>query len=149
MSTCSCRYGNVGKQRYDPYFYQQRDGGGPERHDRRYDGASASAATTKKDTQPRKYKGPNIRYRSPARKENERDNPSQDSSLGLDDHEPLTFPDDAYPPKGFLEDTPKTRSRYSEDLKTPEAERGLFSPEDATPGSSKQRRRSKMRYEPY
>ena len=147
------RYGGASQQRYDRYYYQQRDGGGPERHERQHYGVGPVVGPKDGDDSRklRKYKGPNKRYRSPSRDRNLDDsvNKSRDNGLGLDDHEPLSFPDDQRSLRKDFLPTPPSKAGSSRTRNSPGNEPTVFSPEGATPASAKQRRRSKMRFEPY
>lgn len=122
-------------RRYDPYFYQQRDGGGPARSDRE---CRPPAPAGKDAGVLKKYRGAK-KYRSPTKE----DNPP---ALGFEDHAPLAFPSEHRPPKGFL-DSPADLRGPRRNPESPGAELDVFSPEP-TPGRSNPNRRSR-RFEPY
>jgi len=152
--------------RYDPYFYQQRTGGGKSRRSKH----GLPGKTREEEVNPRKYKGPR-KHRSPPRLEKEDSTPD----LGLDDKDPLNVSDKEGLESKFLLETPPNKVGTSREKKTPalfspeddEAKKAkktvLFSPEsDPVPPESDalfspeaagetggKRRKSKMRYEPY
>lgn len=131
------RYAHVSHQRYDPYFYQQRDGGGPTRSERQY-GAPVPSPVGRKDGAVKKYRGAR-RYKSPVKEDHS-------PAVGFEDHQPLAFPEENRPQKGFL-DSPSDLRGPKRNPQSPGAELDVFSPEP-TPGRSNPKRRSR-RFEPY
>lgn len=118
------------QQRYDPYFYQQREGGGPTRAERPLPPPVSTRGEVKQYNGPRKYQSPGGRKR----------NDIEPVSLGLENSEPLSFPGDLPPKKGFLGSNPVLPKSPGVDLDSAEAEN--------TPKGLNKRRKS-ARYEPY
>ncbi|XP_018027533.1 uncharacterized protein LOC108682804 [Hyalella azteca] len=129
------RYASASQQRYDPYFYQQREGGGPTRTERPIPSPRDGRRRVKQYAGPRKYESP-------------RENNEDKSLLGLENHEPLTFPDDRPPRRGFLGSSAGVGSRgHGRDPRSPGVSDDVFSPENTPRGGSK--RKKAARYEPY
>ncbi|KAF2344753.1 Protein-tyrosine phosphatase-like [Trinorchestia longiramus] len=144
---CDTRYGGADQQRYDPYFYQQRQGGGPTRPERgptRPERGPYAPISPHDGRRVNQYTGPR-RYHTPSRQNSEQ---QHRDLVELENREPLSFPDDLPPRKGFLD-----RSRGWEgegrgpgrNPRSPGAVADVFSPEN-TPRSLGRRRN---RYEPY
>lgn len=115
---------------YDPYFYQKRAGGGPDRD--------------RKTKDVKKYRGPNRRYKSPPREEE----PREKEDLGFDDVQPLSIKDRKSLETKFIETPDAGKSEPRSALFSPGSDEPILSPEISA-SKNRKKNRSSARFEPY